>query len=147
MFKARARFVLSVLSLTAVLLTACDRASVVYVDARGLYTDETVERVYDRVEDSDIWQMSDPDVQELRHQALTSLRAEGDRGIDAANLVTSTFPPDINGVPLYVEWAQFGGTEALVLVEATGPADAQLNTLRIWVLSRSGDVLHTDWRN
>ena len=59
----------------------------------------------------------------------------------AADLVTSTFPPETRGVPVYFERALYKGKSALMVIEAAGPQDGTLRAKRLWVLNEKGEVL------
>ncbi|MGV8082119.1 MAG: hypothetical protein AB2L09_00565 [Coriobacteriia bacterium] len=142
----RVRLWLVLIGSAVLLLSGCSRFAITYVDAKAHYTNQTIESVYDHVDSSQVSGLQDPNVDELRHDALTSLRSKGARAVEAADLITSSFASDTRGVPLYVEWSTFNGSDALVLVEATGPNGGQLTTLRLWVLSPTGEVELADWK-
>ena len=125
----------------AAMLTGCGTSWPVY---------DTSSADYDRASAFDLCATDAPNelmrantasASELRHQALTRLRARNPRSSGAAELITRTLPEAQGGVPYMALWALYEGEEALFVVEAIGPAEGTLSDKRLWVLSTTGDVL------
>jgi hypothetical protein len=127
--------------IACLLAGGCSAKGPTYVDTGASYTKSTVDPVYARADISKFAQVSAADPSKLRHEALTALRARGGSAASAAELVTKTLPADTRGVPVYVEWANFEGRKALIIVEAIGPLTGKLTTKRLWVLTEDGTVL------
>ena len=77
-----------------------------------------------------------------RQKALARLRGTGAAGVAVADLITKLFPADTAAVPVRVELAKVGGTDALNILEAAPGRDGTLTTRRLWILSYpDGQVL------
>lgn len=78
----------------------------------------------------------------LRAAALRELRAKGEPGVRAAELLTTGFPAVTTSVPVLVRMCAVDGVDAIVVVEAYGDAGGKLTHRRLWVFGRtSGAVL------
>ncbi|PKQ15427.1 MAG: hypothetical protein CVT67_09400 [Actinobacteria bacterium HGW-Actinobacteria-7] len=133
--------------IVAVCVCGCAGPGAVYVDSASAYTPSNIDTVFAQV-GSDYQPKGKPtaDSSELRHRALVELRGEGPGATSAADLITTTFPADTRGVPIYVEKATFDGTPAILLLEATGRAGGNLDDLRLWVVGETGDILYSQLR-
>ena len=134
-------FAAATLLAVSLAVSGCAPKGPTYVDAGASYSQSTLASVYALADTSKLASQSAADTTKLRHDALTGLRRQGGTAAAAADLMTKTFPPSTRGVPVYVERALFDGKQALVVVEAIGPATGKLTTKRLWVLSDSGSVL------
>jgi hypothetical protein len=123
------------------MVSGCTPKGPTFVDAGASYTPTTLNAVYSKADTTKLLKVSAGDTTKLRHEALTNLRRQGTAASSAADLITKTFPPSVVGVPVYVERAIYNGANALVIVEAIGPANSTLSTKRLWVLSDKGEVL------
>jgi len=131
---------------TAVLILAtglvgCDSNGPVWVNEQKVYTTRTVGAILDVADISRFEERATADAPDLRHAALTSLRKNGDDASGVADLLTRTFEPSTRGVPVYVELASIDGTEAVIVVEATGPKSGRLDSKRLWALDTDGNVI------
>ena len=122
-------------------LSGCGPAGPVWVDEGKSYTNRSVTTVMDVADTSKLTDRPTSDAPALRHSALSALRKDGESAARVADLLTSTFEPDTRGVPVYVEQASVDGTVAVIVVEATGPKSGKLDSKRLWVLDRNGDVI------
>ena len=143
---ARASSFIALLAATMLLaasltVSGCAPKGPTYVDAGASYSQSSLASVYALADTSKLSSQSAADTTKLRHDALTGLRRQGGSAVAAADLMTKTFPPSTRGVPVYVERAVYNGAQALIVVEAIGPATGKLTTKRLWVLSNAGAVL------
>jgi hypothetical protein len=69
----------------------------------------------------------------LRAKALEKLRAQGEIGARAAELLTEGFPPVSLSVPVLVRVCQVDGKDAVLVIEAYGDAGGKLTHKRLWV--------------
>ncbi|NTW28427.1 MAG: hypothetical protein HGA39_03575 [Coriobacteriia bacterium] len=132
---------IAVCFLAAAVLPGCSAKAPTYLDRGASYSDESVKSLYAQVDITAISKQVDPNVVEMRHNALTALRRQGGEAADAASIITNAFPADMRGIPVYVERAAVNGTRALIVVEATGPVGAPLTLKRLWVLGLDGTVI------
>lgn len=136
------RSLLAALLLLTVLLAGCADRSPAWIDRGNSYTSSSVRDLLDKVDTSKLAKTPTEAAQGLRQDALVALRNRGSGAVDAATLITATFPADTRAVPVYVEKATVGGRSALIVIEAWGPAGAMLSLERLWVLdSNTGDVI------
>lgn len=143
MFHSHQRVVASLLvALTLVLgLVGCADGATVWVDESAAYTAASIGEPLDTADISRVSERPTAEAQDLRHDALSSLRKQGDSASQVADMLTSTFDPDTRGVPVYVEKASFEGTSVVIVVEATGPKSGALTLKRLWVLGEDGSVI------
>lgn len=127
--------------IVTVVLSGCGNVEVTYVDKGNEYTRASALKLLDGLSSGALSERPTSDSQELRSEALTLLRREGENASEAASLVTSTLPEDSQSVPFYVERARYEGDDAVLIVEAIGPSSGALSDKRLWVLSEDGDVL------
>ncbi len=137
---ARALFVIV---LMAFALTACSPVRAQLVDEDAAYTSQNIDEALEAVEAGDVAGRSVSESEELRTAALVSLRNQGDGGTQIADLITSTFPPETRGVPVYAERATFNGKDAWVVVEVMGRDGGSLEDMRLWVLGDNGEILYS----
>jgi hypothetical protein len=76
------------------------------------------------------------DAPALRARVLTDLRAKGDAGVRAAELLTKGFPASTPSVPVFVRLCAVDGVDAIVVVEAFGDAGGTLTHRRLWIFDR-----------
>jgi hypothetical protein len=126
--------------------TSCTPSGPTWVDSGASYTTKNVTSVLEKADISSLKDTSASDTSQLRHKALTDLRRRGGNASLAADLITKTLPANTRGVPVYVERASMNGQSAYLLVEAIGPANGNLTTKRLWVLSTAGAVLFVGTR-
>jgi hypothetical protein len=136
----------SIAILALLITTGCTPSGPTWVDSGASYTTKNVSGVLDKVDISSLKDTSAGDTTQLRHKALTDLRRRGGNASLAADLITKTLPANTRGVPVYVERATMNGQSAYLLVEAIGPANGNLTTKRLWVLSSAGAVLFVGTR-
>lgn len=122
-------------------LIGCGSDDPVWVDEQNVYTTRTVGAILDDADISRFEERPTSDASDLRHAALTSLRKKGEGASGVANLLTRTFEPGTRGVPVYIELASLEGTEAVIVVEATGPRSGRLDSKRLWALDTDGNVI------
>jgi hypothetical protein len=77
----------------------------------------------------------------LRAAALQELRANGEAGTRAAELLTVGFPPRTASVPLLVRLCKVDGVDAVVAVEAYGDAGGAITHRRLWIFDRTSGAL------
>lgn len=122
-------------------ISGCGDTSITYVDNDNSYTRSSALELATDVPSDKLNETPTEKSQELRSEALSDLRNDGEAASQAATLITSTLPQDSKGVPFYVERASYEGTESILIVEAIGRAGGTLSDKRLWVLSLQGDVL------
>jgi hypothetical protein len=105
-----------------------------------------VMKIVDTVDASQFANTPSDQAADLRHKALTALRARGGRAVPVADMLTRTFSAETRGVPVYFERATYGGKPAVVMVEVAGPAKGKLAKKRLWVLDEQGGVLFVGGR-
>ncbi|NTU71077.1 MAG: hypothetical protein HGB10_04575 [Coriobacteriia bacterium] len=125
----------------ALAMTGCGVDGPTWADKGAVYDNDSALEVQSGVDTSALAEKPTADSAKLRHQALAALRRQGESASAAADLLTKTFPSDINGVPVYVERCTFSGAPAVLVVEATGPKDGKLSSTRLWVVSDTGEIL------
>ena len=130
-----------ILAMTAFGTSGCTAGGPTWVDDGASYTMTSVEAVLDAADISKQSSRATTAATKLRHDALTSLRRQGDSAAKAADLLTATFPPETRAVPVYVESASLDGKPVFIVVEATGPKTGTLNMKRLWVLGEDGSVI------
>jgi hypothetical protein len=81
------------------------------------------------------------DAPALRAEVLEQLRAKGDAGVRAAELLTKGFPARTASVPVLVRLCAVDGIDAVVVVEAFGDAGATLTHRRLWIFDRATGAL------
>jgi hypothetical protein len=82
------------------------------------------------------------EARERRDKALASLRSQ-EGGSEVADVLTKAFAQGNAGVPVYVGVGTFSGEKAIVVIEAYGPTDGNLDRKRLWVLSENGTPLYS----
>lgn len=122
-------------ALVALAVAGCEGPDVRFIPAGGSYTVQEVQE-HARSVRLDGKQISGSESENARRDALVSLRRQGDAGIEAAEVLTATFPSRDGGVPLYVEGATVEGTTAWIVIEAAPGRDSRLSKHRLWVLDR-----------
>lgn len=127
-------------------LPGCAAQGPTYVDAQNTYSQGELRGLLEGADDLRLADTPTTAAGEARTSALAALRGEGSTADAAATLVTTVFPPDTMGVPVYVEWAEVDGARSLILIEAIGPREGNLADLRLWVLSPEGTVRYSETR-
>lgn len=132
------------LLVTALVTCACTSPSAIdYIPEGDSYgADDLVEAL----ESSDPGQSASVDTQdaaEVRQDALTNLRRNGEDASMIADILTSEFPVDVAAVPYRVELGEYDGTRAWIVFEAWGEAEGQLASRRLWVFSYEDGSLLT----
>ena len=146
MDRTRQVLALAAVALVTVSLAGCARSGPVYAETSNEYSAANVDALFENAQATDIESHASARSEELRHRALVNLRDQGPGASSAADLITETFPADTRGVPVYVERAAYGGTEAVFLLEAIGPQGGSLDDTRLWVISEAGEVLYSEVR-
>ena len=78
----------------------------------------------------------------MRHEALVSLRKQGDDESELANLITEQFPADTRAVPFWGGKGVVDGRDAWIIAEAWGLKNGTLDKVRLWAFDRdSRDVI------
>lgn len=77
----------------------------------------------------------------LRASALQELRASGEAGTRAADLLTAGFPEKTASVPVLVRFCRVDGADAVMAVEAYGDAGSMITHRRLWVFDRDSGTL------
>jgi hypothetical protein len=132
--------------LTLVLLAGCVHSGPTWVDSGSSYALADLSQLYAKADISRYESSPASHSVTLRHDALTALRSKGDAPASAADLITRNLPADTRGVPVYVEKATVNDAPAYIIIEATGPANGNLTTKRMWVLSDKGAVVFVGTR-
>lgn len=129
------------LALSLVLLTACTRGTITYVDAANSYASQDLGAMAAQVDQPDF--MGDPvaAADGLRHRQLVALRKnEATRPL--ADLLSDAFPTAGRAVPYYAERARVDDRDAWIVVEVWGSADGTLDKSRVWAFdATSGEVI------
>ena len=81
------------------------------------------------------------DAPAVRTKMLGVLRAKGDAGARAADLLTKGFPASTASVPVLVRLCRVDGVDAVVVVEAFGDAGGTLTHRRLWIFDRTSGAL------
>ena len=137
---------LSITALFACLAVAsgCSTPSIVFETTGRTLNADSARTLLAATDTSDVSSRRIAEAAKLRHETLVSLRALGEDGAAAADLITATFPTNTQAVPVRVETAVWSGVPALVLIEAYGRRSGRLDQKRLWVLdSSTGAVLFT----
>ena len=135
---------LTALSLAASLLGGCDGPSVEFHASDKAYSSPQTRLVLERIDASGLSDRPTQKADALRTSALADLRSQGKAASEAADLITSTFPPKTKSVPVYVERATVDGKSSFIIIEAWGPAEGKLDSKRLWVIARgTGDVIYS----
>jgi hypothetical protein len=129
-----------------VVLVGCSSRGTVFVDGGTSYDAATVMKVAEGIDTSQFANTPSDQAPDLRHKALTALRSQGGRAVPVADMLTKTFPAETRGVPVYFERATFNGKNAVIMIEAAGPANGKLTAKRVWVLDEQGGVLYVGGR-
>lgn len=128
--------------LIAVTCVACASGGPEWVDEGRTLTLDEARAVLNEVDAETLAEQPVEGSDELRQEALASLRAQGEEAAEAADLVTATFPAQTRAVPFYVERAIVEERPVIIMVEAWGPREGRLDLERIWIIeSESGNVL------
>jgi uncharacterized protein YbjT (DUF2867 family) len=125
----------------AVVLAACGTSPIEYVSESASYDSPGLERLLDESDSGHVAERPSADAEELRSEALASLRRQGAGGKTAADIITATFPGVARAVPFYVESATYENLNVTIIIEATGREQGSLNERRLWVLDGDGEVL------
>jgi hypothetical protein len=128
-------------AVVAVLLGGCAKKGPTYTESETDFTKVTALATLARADISDLESRPTADGPKLRHEALASLRRQGATASSVADLLTSAFPSDTSGVPVYIEKARYEGAPAVIVVEAAGPKSGSLSARRLWVVGEDGGVL------
>jgi len=139
----RLRIVVVLLLVLAVFAAplGCSKQGPRFVDGGASFDEKSVMALADGVDTSRLANTPSDKAQGLRHKALTALRSGGGRAVPVADMLTKTFSAETRGVPVYFERATFGGKQAVIVIEAAGPAKGKLTAKRVWVLDEQGGVL------
>ena len=81
------------------------------------------------------------DAPALRAEVLEQLRAKGDAGVRAAELLTKGFTARTASVPVLVRLCAVDGIDAVVVVETFGDAGTTLTHRRLWIFDRTTGAL------
>ncbi len=130
----------------ATTVVACGPAESSYAESTIGYTRSNLDPLFEHARQSELLGRPASDSPTLRHRSLVAIRSEGNRGAEAADLITDTFPTDTRGIPVYVERAEFDGAPALMILELTGPSGGQLDDVRLWVIDASGTIAYSEVR-
>lgn len=124
----------------------CAGKAIRYVDSGRSYDATAALDVLAQTDSSAVAKESASNTTRLRTRALAELTRTGTAGSKAASLLTSTFPSNAGGVPLYVERVTFNGKPSVLVVEAAGRAGGTLDSKRLWVIGDDGEVLFAGTR-
>lgn len=80
--------------------------------------------------------------EDMRHEALVSLRKQGADESELANLITEQFPADTRAVPFWGGKGAVDGRDAWIIAEAWGLQNGTLDKVRLWAFdSDSNEVI------
>jgi hypothetical protein len=139
----RARLVMAVV-LSALALAACGQGSLpgVRLETEGApLTAAGAERLAASTDIRAFASVETSRAPALRASALQELRASGEAGTRAAELLTAGFPEQTASVPVLVRFCQIDGVDAVVVVEAYGDAGGMITHRRLWVFDRNSGAL------
>lgn len=128
-------------ALALLLLTACARGSIIYVDESNSYASQDLGAMAAKIDRPSF--SGDPvaDSEQLRHLQLVALRKD-DATRPLADLLSEAFPAETRSVPYYAERANVDGRDAWVVVEVWGSADGELDRSRVWAFdAASSEVI------
>lgn len=140
------RYVLALVLLALLLLGAagCSAKYVSYQDPGRDYTADSIGTVAEDVPRPAAYGEPVSEADDLRHDSLVELRGMGGPAVDAADLLTTQFPPPVRSVPYHVEAGTFDGTSAWIIVEVWGVDGGALDQTRVWAFDReTEEVLFT----
>lgn len=125
----------------ALALTGCATTRVAFEQSTRKLDSDSAKAILAATDTSALSRKPVADSPKLRHDALASLRADGDAQARVADLITRVFPVDTRAVPARVLTATWDGTPVVVVVEAWGRPSGSLEQKRLWVLDAvSGEV-------
>lgn len=127
-------------------LAGCKAPVATFADEGRAYQASSLDGVLEAIDPGALANEKSSEAPRLRHEALVALRKQGDSATRAADLLTRTFPTATRAVPYYVESVDYEGTDAYVVIEATGREAGRLADRRLWVISEDGSVLLTRMR-
>ena len=146
MRRLRSSALLTLVFALTLILSACGTRGPEFVDGGASYDTTSAAALTQVVDTSNLAGTPSSRAADLRHEALTALRARGGRAVPVADLLTRTFPAETRGVPVYFERAVFKGKPVVIVVEAIGPEQGKLSAKRVWVLDEKGEVLFVGGR-
>jgi hypothetical protein len=121
---------------------SCTRGEMRYEASDATYSLDGVANLVDSVDTPDFTGRPTSEAETLRHDQLVALRSEGDEAARLAGFLTATFPNESRSVPYYAEEAVVDGHAAWIVLEVWGPAEGDLDNVRLWVFDRdTGAVL------
>lgn len=140
------RYVPALVLLILLLVSAagCSPDVISFEDPGGDYTAESISAVVEDAPRPTAYGEPVSGADDLRHDALVELRAMGGEAVDAADLLTTQFPPPVRSVPYLVEAGTFDDTSAWIIVEVWGIDGGSLDQTRVWAFDReTEEVLFT----
>jgi hypothetical protein len=132
------------IAVSALLLSSCGQGSlpVVRLETAGTpLTSADAERLAASTDIRAFASVETSRAPALRAAALQDLRANGEAGTRAAELLTEGFPAQTASVPVLVRFCAVDGTEAVVVVEAYGDAGGVIKHRRLWVFDLTSGAL------
>jgi hypothetical protein len=130
------------LAVFVLFVAGCSSAEIEYEPEGGTYTAATVGELAATIDDPSFAGAPSEEAEELRHEQLAALRAEGGSAALLADILTEEFPTTTAAVPYYAEEAVVDDREAWVVLEVWGSPGANLDRQRLWVLEReSGEII------
>jgi hypothetical protein len=129
-----------ILASLALAVTACGRTekplTVRFETSGSAITSKAAEALAASTDISAFASVTSTDAPALRTTMLGQLRARGDAGARAAELLTAGFPVSTPSVPVLVQVRPVDGVSAILVVEAYGDAGGTLTHRRLWVFDR-----------
>lgn len=122
-------------ALSATLVACGARDAVSFIPEGGAYTADDLAGLLANADLGDRPQLAPEDIADRRQRALADLRRQGEDAAMLADTLTADFPADVAAVPVSVERAEYEGSPAWIVIEATADADGQLSYRRLWVIS------------